>query len=223
MSARQSRSDATAAAEREGVVDLDEDLLFDSSEITSTTQGQQQQGHLLLLYDRIVDLTPHTFYLSQRAANLEAQRLKAQVLPRRNKAHKKNRRKSSSSSCVPRWMFSAPSWIQFLGIGGFVLVVSSMVFLAVYYLIQLNATNQSNSNHGYVAPSPPPFYRTPDKSYPDDLPRRPTPTPLLVTAPSDWQRNNDLEEQSNAHDVATSDDIVQAPTSFPTFAPANSP
>lgn len=202
---------------------MDEDLFFDSSEITSTTQEQQQRGHLLLLHDRIVDLTPQTFYLSQRAANLEAQRLKAEAPPRLNKAHKKTRRKSSSSSCVPRWMLSAPSWIQFLGFGGFVLVVSSMVFLAVYYLIQLNATNQNISNHAYVAPCPPPFSRTPDESYPDDLPPRPTPTPLLAMAPSDWQRNDNLEEQSNVHDVATSGIIVQAPTSFPTFAPANSP
>ena len=232
MSARLSGTEATEA--EEGPVDLDDDVFFDELEIASQTnhhhhQEQQQQQHGLS-HVRIVDLTPQMFYLNQRAANVEAQRLHRDKSQQQQQAQSHRRRKSSSrkisrrlaTPCLPRWIFSAPTWVQFLGFGGFVLVVSSMVFLAVYHLIQWDSKHRDSTNV-----VDPPEYHTTTPQYPPqhDRQQQPTPSPSLVTtstAPEQWQslyRNNN-ESLSNATETKTEDSLDSPPTAFPTFAPA---
>ena len=173
MSVIQSPTATTAADE--GVVDLDEDIFFDASEITSRPEDQQEAGQVPSGL-RIVDVAPNTFYLNQRANNMESQKQSCRSERQSRRKVRTIARKRKSALCFPRWLLSAPAWVQFLGFGGFVLVVSSMVFLAVYHFIPWSSTDNPQGEPSSLSSAP--DFSTPE--YPHDLHERPPPSPPPV-------------------------------------------
>lgn len=189
----------------EGPVDLDDDDIFDPSELTSCDDDKDQEQAHVLTNVRIVDLTPQTFFLQQKIAHQE----KSLSLKDPDK----------NAACLPDWILGAPAWVQLLGFGGFVLSFSSIVFLAVYMLIDWeNYMNAPASPQ--PAPTTPSFYGQPDEyCCHNDLLQRPTQSPVQQLSTTPMPTTIVSLEPS----VAPSKSIVTNHlhnTGFPTFAPA---
>lgn len=122
----------------------------------------------------------------------------------------------SKESCVPDFLLEAPDWVQILAFAGFVLVMTTMIFCAVYWLVQWESQLSQSNN------PPEPTTR------PVDLgPRNSAPTPILRTAlptlapsrgpsPVPTPTKNAVVE-TPTNDVATRTFLASTRTGFPTF------